>query len=800
MAEEINFEVTGFGELRKQLREAQLDMIKLAAAGKQGTEEFLKAAQKAGQLKEAIKDASESAQVFTTEGKFQAVTKGLASISGGFTAVQGAIGLVSSDTKAFQETLLKVQSALALTQGLTALADLGDAFKNLKSVAVSAFNGIKAAIGSSGIGLLLLGLGAAAVAVIANLEELQAAFGGVSKEVKDFNEELDKNSIKLAQTGKDAVTTAGIELNELRNSFNAVREAGLDASSVFGVIKKQLPELAALKLTDADAQTKVTEALQRYTTLVGYQTEQQQNILKLKDLSLSLDKATELQSRATTDADSKALKATIDGLFRKINAIRDLNAGLDKNIAILQTQRSIEIEAADAILKKQQENEQKRLAREAKAKRDAEESKKNDLRAEETLAESKRELYEAQAEGERDLLDRKYKDDKARLEEAKTKEVNAENVSAEAKIKIEEKYRNKLLTLGENYNNAAKALDEKALKDADDARKKSADDFKTSSEKEYNDRKKSIDTFYKEEEIAIRKSTDSDDVKKKKLQQNDLDRLDAQKINAQDYVATVEGAADDVVDIELDKQQKLDEISQEGVEADKKAQLEKVANFQAYADQVLSIAQGVTDAFAAQLDMQQKKEEEAVKASTQSEDEKAKAIDGIKAKYFEKNKSIEIANAVISTIAGALNAFMSTLKVDPTGITGGILAAAALAAGYFQIEKIKATTYQSSLDSGGGGSSSTPSTYAEGGLLTGRSHNLGGIRTSMGELEGGEFVVNRRATANFLPLLESINSLGNTNAADVPTAQTPIVKTYVVASDMTSQQEANARLNALARL
>lgn len=799
MADEINFEVTGFGELRKQLREAQLEMIKLAAAGKEGTEEFLKAAQKAGQLKEAIKDASESAQVFTTEGKFQAVTKGLASITGGFTAVQGAIGLVSSDSKAFQETLLKIQSALALTQGLTALADLGDAFKNLKSVAVSAFNGIKAAIGSSGIGILLLGLGAAAVAVISNLEELQAAFGGVSKEVKDFNEELDKNNIKLAQAGKDAMATATLEVNELQNAFNGVREAGLDATSVFGDIKKQLPELAALRLTDANAQTKINEALNRYTVLIGYQAELTANLNVLKQKQLDLTKATDLYLNATADADKKALKASTDRLFAEINAIREKNNQINKQVAILQTARGKEIDSANAILKTEEENERKRLEREAKKKRDDEERRKNDLRAEETLAESKRELYEAQAEGERDLLDRKYKDDQARLEEQKTKELNAENVSEDAKIKIREKYANKLLTLTENYNDAVKVLDDKAAKDLEDTRKKSEEDFKSSSEKEYNDRKKAINTFYNEEEIAIRKSTDSDDVKKKKLLQNDLDRLDAQKINAQDYVETVEGASDDVVEIELDKQQKLDDITQEGVEADKKAQLEKVANFQEYADQVLSIAQGVTDAFAAQLQMQQQQEEEAVKASTQSEDQKAKAIDDIKRKYFEKNKSIEIANAIISSISGALNAFVSTLKFDPTGITGSILAAAALATGYFQVEKIRATTYQSSLDSS---SNKSPqgSMYAEGGLLTGRSHNLGGIKTSMGELEGGEFVMNRRATANFLPLLQAINSQGNTPGPQIGQYQQQVVKTYVVASDMTSQQEANAKLNALARL
>lgn len=800
MAEEINFEVTGFGELRKQLREAQLEMIKLAEAGKQGTAEFIAAAQKAGQLKEAIKDASESASVFTTEGKFQAVTKGLASISGGFTAVQGAIGLVSTDTKAFQETLQKVQSAMALTQGLTALADLGDSFKNLKSVAIGAFNGIKAAIGSTGIGLILLGIGAAAVAVVANFEELKAAFGGVSKEVKDFNEELDKNSIKLAQSGKDAVTKAGIELNELRNSFNAVREAGLDASSVFADIKKQLPELAALKLTDADAQTKVTEGLQRYSTLVDYQTKQQQNLLKINQLVLDQTKAQELAEKSASVADSQAYSARVKSIQLEINGIREVNAGLSIQAAKIQITRSAEIEAANAILKTQEENERKRLEREAKRKRDGEERIKNDLRAEETLAESKRELNEAQSEGDKDRLDRKYANDKARLEEAKTKEVNAENVSAEAKIKIEEKYRNKLLTLKETYTDASKALDDKTAKDAEDLRKQSADDFKTSSEKEYSETKKLTDRFYKEEEIAIRKSTDSDDVKKQKLQQNDLDRLDSQKINAQDYVATVDEAANDVVDIELEKQEKLDELDQQGVESNKKAQQDKIDNFQAYADQVIQLAQGVTDAFAAQLDLQQQQEVEAVLASTGTEEQKAKQIDDIKKKYFEKNKSIDIANAVISTISGAISAFMSSLKIDPTGITGSILAAAALATGYFQIEKIKATTYQSSLTGGGKDKSPQGSMYAEGGLLTGRSHNLGGIKTSMGELEGGEFVMNRRATANFLPLLQAINSQGNTPGPQISQYQQQVIKTYVVATDVSSQQEANAKLNALARL
>ena len=116
----------------------------------------------------------------------------------------------------------------------------------------------------------------------------------------------------------------------------------------------------------------------------------------------------------------------------------------------------------------------------------------------------------------------------------------------------------------------------------------------------------------------------------------------------------------------------------------------------------------------------------------------------------------------------------------------------------------------------GGGSDSTKAvgtTFAKGGLLRGPRHSEGGIKTSFGELEGGEYVINRRSTASFLPLLTAINSAGNRKYQDggmtfnmdtvqamMASQQAPIVKTYVVASDMTSQQEADKKLMDLAKI
>ena len=130
---------------------------------------------------------------------------------------------------------------------------------------------------------------------------------------------------------------------------------------------------------------------------------------------------------------------------------------------------------------------------------------------------------------------------------------------------------------------------------------------------------------------------------------------------------------------------------------------------------------------------------------------------------------------------------------------------AAIASTGFALSKISQTQYESKSSGAGAAKSKSPGgTYGSlqtGGLLGGPSHDMGGIQTALGEVEGGEYVVNRRSSANFLPLLEQINSVGNNPGPEMANqTQTPVIKTYVVASEMTSQQEANAKLSSLATL
>ena len=105
-------------------------------------------------------------------------------------------------------------------------------------------------------------------------------------------------------------------------------------------------------------------------------------------------------------------------------------------------------------------------------------------------------------------------------------------------------------------------------------------------------------------------------------------------------------------------------------------------------------------------------------------------------------KAAAIAEATINTYLGitkALSAYPPPYNAIMAGVTGAM--------GFMNVNKILSTTVK----------------YAEGGPVSGRSHAEGGVPFSVAgvggyEMEGGEYVVNKRATARFFPILELINN------------------------------------------
>lgn len=117
--------------LRAQLKEATANVAIMADKFGAGSKQAVEAAKKAAELKDRIGDAKLMTDAFNPDAKFKAVASSLAGVAGGFSALQGLMALFGSENKKVEQALLKVNAAMALTQGLNAIGDSVDAFKTL---------------------------------------------------------------------------------------------------------------------------------------------------------------------------------------------------------------------------------------------------------------------------------------------------------------------------------------------------------------------------------------------------------------------------------------------------------------------------------------------------------------------------------------------------------------------------------------------------------------------------------------------------------------------------------------------
>jgi len=186
--------------LKKQLREATQELQVARQRFGEFSTEAVNAAQKVALIRDEIEDANEAAQVFDPGKRFQALTSAASTAAGGIAAVQGAMALFGSESEDVEKALLKVQSAMALSQGLSQLKDIGKVGSQLTTTfkgLTAGANGFKKALISTGIGALVVAVGL----LVMYWEDIMALVGGVSKEQNALNaatqKDLEANKEKL---------------------------------------------------------------------------------------------------------------------------------------------------------------------------------------------------------------------------------------------------------------------------------------------------------------------------------------------------------------------------------------------------------------------------------------------------------------------------------------------------------------------------------------------------------------------------------------------------------------------------
>ena len=230
---ELEVKESGFKSLKAQLREAQADVAALSDKFGVTSKEATDAAKAAGLLKDKIADAKDLTDAFNPDAKFNALSSSISGVLNGFQAYEGAMGLIGVESEDLQKTLLKVQSAMALSQGIQGALEAKDSFVQLGAVVKTAFTGMTAASKAfmvGGVGLLLTGIGL----LIANWDNLTSS----ASKAADEQRRLAAQTKAVAEAAKEQREAVSKESAEFATLISRLKDTNAGSKEREDLIKK----------------------------------------------------------------------------------------------------------------------------------------------------------------------------------------------------------------------------------------------------------------------------------------------------------------------------------------------------------------------------------------------------------------------------------------------------------------------------------------------------------------------------------------------------------------------------------
>jgi len=314
---ELEVKESGFKSLKAQLREAQADVAAISDKFGSTSKEAAAAAKAAGILKDKIADAKDLTDAFNPDAKFNSLSRSIGGVLNGFQAYEGAMGLIGVESEELQATLLKVQSAMALSQGIQGALEAKDSFVQLGAVVKTAFTGMTAASKAfmvGGIGLLIGAIGL----LVANWDSVTQALGATTDEQKKLKEETTKFN-KAAQESAEYVAKESAEFVTLIHQLKQTNENSKERKGLITQINKQYGTTLKNLSDETAFQAALNLALEDY--------------IKFQKDSFRLAKNKELIQKAIEKEDVVTTKLNKEK--RKLAEIEErLNEELNKRISI----------------------------------------------------------------------------------------------------------------------------------------------------------------------------------------------------------------------------------------------------------------------------------------------------------------------------------------------------------------------------------------------------------------------------------------------------------------------------------
>ena len=397
----INQTTDGVKSLKAQLREAQSEVNSLSDKFGATSKEAVEAAKQAAKLKDQISDAKSLTDAFNPDAKFRALTSSLSGVAGGFGAVQGGMALFGAETESVEKTLLKVQSAMALSQGIQSVGESIDSFKQLGAVlkntsvvqkvmttatAAYAFvteaatGGLKlfrAALIGTGVGALVIGVGLlianfdkvknTIMNLIPGLANVSKFIGGIVDSITDFvgatsdaTRALDKlktDADKTLSVNKKFMQEHGDQVDEYtkkkieaKNAYaNAIKEDGADQIALAKKLNRELNDIefsrgdeARKKQKEANEKAAADRKAENEKAIAERKANLEKENQEAKDKKEKYDSETAEGLKALNEAN---LQKDLEDSARKRGLLDEQIALLEEGVDAVQTSETRKNEA-----------------------------------------------------------------------------------------------------------------------------------------------------------------------------------------------------------------------------------------------------------------------------------------------------------------------------------------------------------------------------------------------------------------------------------------------------------------------
>jgi len=415
-----------FKSMKSEIRELTVQAQQAVMAFGEFSPEAIRAEQALAQARDRMDDFNDRVAAVNPD-RFAQINTVVQGVARGFQAAQGAMALFGNESEDLQKTLVKLQGAMALAEGLEGLGKIEQQFtaifNNVISGAKKAFAAIKAGIGSTGIGLLVVALGS----IVAYWDDIRLAIFGVSEETKKAKAEQDKYNQSMKELNRERQVLlegelAGkqTELNDLQAEQNKLNDRYLQIQKELKIIEQ------GRMLSNVDADQDREKRLRKELKDNAFRVEQLVNgeIKLYKDIKALKDED-EAKDQAKSKAEAERAKERRQQRQAELDAVRTLN----QELRLLQAD-----EADKELLQLQQwyENARKQYAKNQEA-----------LLVLENIYNYKRQ----------ELRDKDLKDAERGIE----KQVEQVKFGEETKVKLQEQTYQKQYTDAEKFVLAVKA-------------------------------------------------------------------------------------------------------------------------------------------------------------------------------------------------------------------------------------------------------------------------------------------------------------------------------------------------------